>query len=50
MVLPVGGDGGIDFARFLVEDRLRITVRANGTVYRLPDVELFAGSRMRAKC
>jgi len=49
MLLPVGGDGGIDFSRLLVEDRLRITVGANGTVYRLPDVELFAGSRTRAK-
>src|SRR4029077_1823125 len=48
MFFPVGGDGRINVARFLVKDWLRVAIGADGAVNSLPNVELFAGSRMGA--
>ncbi len=44
--LPVGGDFGIDLARFFVENLHGIAVGTDWAVDGLPDVELLAGARM----
>ena len=46
---PVGGGRRIYFAGFLVEDRLRVAVLSHRAVYGLPDIELLAGTAVRAE-
>jgi len=49
VLFPVVGDFVIDLSGVLVENLLRITVGADRTVHRLPDIELFAGARVSAE-
>src|SRR5271170_1909552 len=48
--LPIGRNLMIDLSRFLVKDGSGIAVGASGGIDRLPDVELFARTRVRAEC
>src|ERR1700683_5691944 len=49
MFLPVRRGRRIDLARFLVKNGLWVAVAAHRAVHRLPDIELLAGTPVRAE-